>query len=712
MESYSKVNTEYSTNKKANCIFVTYMENQVFNTSEKEEKDYLEIVKAKLEKAILDIDHLVRKQAKDIKDLNEYLEEHKTGMDHIEKISVRESIAQTAMTGEHSVGIRKRLLKLQQIPYFGRIDFKITKNTNPYYIGIHSFLDRKENRSLIHDWRAPVSSMFYDFELGEAHYEDGKNKKVKGEITLKRQYKIRRGKLEFMLESAVNIQDEILQKELSQTSNEKMKNIVATIQRSQNKIIRNSDAQAMVIQGVAGSGKTSIALHRIAFLLYKFKDSIASKEILIISPNKVFGNYISSVLPELGEEQMQETGMEELANRLLETKYKFQTFFEQVTYLLEDDDEAFKNRIRFKSSIDFLKKLDAFIEKQEKENLKPGDIKIKTGIVIPAWFIEQRFKAYHNFPMARRLTQVVKDCVENVSVFYGHNIEGKRRQELRETLGEMFKTVNLKTLYKTFFDWMQKPEMFQIGKGLCYEYADVFPLVYLKMKLEGIKTYQEIKHLVIDEMQDYTPVQYKVLSELFSCKKTILGDSNQSVNPYSSSSAEAIKEIFPNAAIMYLNKSYRSTFEITEFSQKIQANKKLEAVERHGEHPKIVACKNNESENKSIKESIEAFLKTDYKAMGIICKTQNEATSYFKKLKDSYKDIYLLNAESALFENGIIVCTAHMAKGLEFDKVIVPNCSKDNYKKLIDRHMLYVACTRAMHQLELSFYGEKSIYLP
>lgn len=454
MESYSKVNTEYSTNKKANCIFVTYMENQVFNTSEKEEKDYLEIVKAKLEKAILDIDHLVRKQAKDIKDLNEYLEEHQTGMDHIEKISVRESIAQTAMTGEHSVGIRKRLLKLQQIPYFGRIDFKITENTNPYYIGIHSFLDRKENRSLIHDWRAPVSSMFYDFELGEAHYEDGKNKKVKGEITLKRQYKIRRGKLEFMLESAVNIQDEILQKELSQTSNEKMKNIVATIQRSQNKIIRNSDAQAMVIQGVAGSGKTSIALHRIAFLLYKFKDSIASKEILIISPNKVFGNYISSVLPELGEEQMQETGMEELANRLLETKYKFQTFFEQVTYLLEDDDEAFKNRIRFKSSIDFLKKLDAFIEKQEKENLKPGDIKIKTGIVIPAWFIEQRFKAYHNFPMARRLTQVVKDCVENVSVFYGHTIEGKRRQELRETLGEMFKTVNLKTLYKTFFDWM------------------------------------------------------------------------------------------------------------------------------------------------------------------------------------------------------------------------------------------------------------------
>lgn len=234
-------------------------------------------------------------------------------MDHTEKVSVRQSINQVAIPGENAVAKKKRLRKLLESPYWGRIDFieEDENKSNPIYIGIYSFFDETLNTNTIHDWRAPISAMYYDFELGEAYYE-APSGRIEGNILLKRQYRIRNGKMEFMLENSVNIHDDILQKELSKSSDEKMKNIVATIQRDQNVIIRNETSRALIIQGVAGSGKTSIALHRIAFLLYRFKETITSKDILIISPNKVFADYISNVLPELGEEKIPEMGMEEL----------------------------------------------------------------------------------------------------------------------------------------------------------------------------------------------------------------------------------------------------------------------------------------------------------------------------------------------------------------------------------------------------------------
>lgn len=223
---------------------------------------------------------------------------------------MRESILNHFALGESVIDKRKRLGKILDNPYFGRIDFKQQSgNIFPIYIGVHSFYDSDSKMSLIYDWRAPISSMFYDYELGEAYYSSPAGE-VKGDILLKRQYRIRNGRMEFMIESSLTVHDDILQKELSSNTDDKMKNIVATIQREQNRIIRNEDAQALIIQGVAGSGKTSIALHRIAYLLYTFKESLSSKDILIISPNKVFADYISNVLPELGEETVPETSME------------------------------------------------------------------------------------------------------------------------------------------------------------------------------------------------------------------------------------------------------------------------------------------------------------------------------------------------------------------------------------------------------------------
>lgn len=683
----------------------------MINYTEEEERSYLNDIIEMLNKSIEQIDLNVQKFANELKEQKQYLYENKAGMDNAEKVSVRQSIYQGALTGESAVAKKNRIGKLMQSPYFGRIDFieKSEKNVMPVYIGVYSYFDEEQKANIIHDWRAPVSSMFYDYELGEASYE-APSGNILGEITVKRQYRIRKGNMEFMLENSVNVHDDILQKELSKSSDDKMKNIVATIQRDQNAIIRNENSRTLIIQGVAGSGKTSIALHRIAFLLYRYKESISSKEILIISPNKVFADYISNVLPELGEEKIPEMGIEELAMQTLESKFKFQTFFDQVSILLEKTDESYVERIKFKSSFEFLSKLNQYLAYIENKYFQAIDLKVRM-YVVPAWFIEERFKAYHRLPLLKRFPEIIKDIEENINIYYKYQIEAKERTEIRKAITGMFKTCNIRELYKDFYQWLEKPELFKLASRSTLEYSDVFPLIYLKIRLEGSKSYDKVKHLLVDEMQDYTPVQYAVLSKLFVCKKTILGDSNQSVNPYSSSSSESINKVFPEADCVKLRKSYRSTIEITNFAQRISRNDDLIAIERHGEAPLVRGFENNEDELYEIKKLINGFLKSDSKSLGIICKTQQQAELLREQLKDIPASIHLITYYSSSFSDGIIITTAHLAKGLEFDQVIIPYASSENYKSNVDKSMLYIACTRAMHKLSITYSKTKTEFI-
>lgn len=238
--------------------------------------------------------------------------------------------------------------------------------------------------------------------------------------------------MEYMIESSQTVHDDILQKELSATTNDKMKNIVATIQYEQNKIIRNEDAQALIIQGVAGSGKTSIALHRIAYLLYAFKGNISSKEILIISPNKVFADYISNVLPELGEETVPETSMEQILSRILDNKYNYQNFFGQVTELLEESTPSFTERIQYKSSIDFISLLDKFILYIENNYFKASDIQLNNHIIIPAGFIDEQFRRFNRYPMRQRFETMTDYILEIMKVQYRFNITTAERNKLKK----------------------------------------------------------------------------------------------------------------------------------------------------------------------------------------------------------------------------------------------------------------------------------------
>ncbi len=675
----------------------------MINTTEGEEREYLEQIKETLLLAIRRADDNVKQQSEELRQKKEYMYEHQSGMDEADKVAAGQSVNRMASTGESSVARKRKLMKLISSPYFGRIDFTTSKESTAIYIGIYTFFDDLQKVNLVYDWRAPISSMFYDFELGEAWYQTPSGK-IQGEIALKRQYKIREGKMEFMIENAVNIHDEVLQQELSKSADDKMKNIVATIQRDQNAVIRNESASVMIIQGVAGSGKTSIALHRIAFLLYRFRDEIRSKDILILSPNKVFSDYISNVLPELGEEYIPQTGIEELATDLLESKYPFQTFFQQVAHLLEKSDAAYIERIRFKASFEFLGQLNRYLIHIENNYFTFTELRVGST-VIPFPFIQERFRAYHRIPLLKRFPEVTKDVQNHMRNQVQRKLTGHEKSKIGEAIPRMFKMRNVFDLYQDFYVWLGKQEMFRLMEGGMLEYADVFPLIYFTMRLEGFQSYDHVKHLLVDEMQDYTPVQYAVLSRLFTCKKTILGDVGQTVNPYSASSAEGIEEVFPQAEIVKLLRSYRSTYEITKFAQQISSNPDVIAMERHGTIPQVKGFSNNKEELEAISEILSTFKDSKYQSLGILCKTDEQAQYVFEVLKEKHP-AHLLTADSTSFYEGVIITTAHLAKGLEFDEVIIPFASARNYHTAVDKSMLYIACTRAMHQLTLTFSGE------
>lgn len=678
----------------------------VFNKTEKQEREYLQQIISLLKRSINVTDVSVKEHVDTLAEYKDYLWSNKD-IDPHEIRSMRESILNHFALGENVIDKRKRLAKILDMPYFGRIDFKEKKENGkvlPVYIGIHTFYDSESKMTLIYDWRAPISSMFYDCELGDASYTSPSGE-IEGRILLKRQYRVRKGKMEYMIESSLTVHDDILQKELSSNADDKMKNIVATIQREQNLIIRNEDAHILIIQGVAGSGKTSIALHRIAYLLYAFKGSISSKDILIISPNKVFADYISNVLPELGEEIVPEMSMEQILSGVLENKYKYQDFFEQVNEFLTKPAQGFTDRLQYKASFDFISRLDKFILYLENNYFKAVDVRLTKYVTVPAGFIEEQFRRFNRYPMRQRFEAMADYILEMMKVQYAFTVTTAEKNLLKKEIKKMFAGNNDIQVYKDFFEWIGKPEMFKMRKNRMLEYADLAPLAYLHIALEGSNA-QSCRHLLIDEMQDYSPIQYKVLQKLFICRKTVLGDANQSVNPYGSSTAEMIQQTFVAGDVMKLCKSYRSTYEITNFAQKIRANAELEPVARHGEEPQTLKFQNEEEEISAIADLISTFRKSTYKSLGIICKTESQAKDMADKLKAHADDVYFLSSQSSVFVQGIIITSAHMAKGLEFDEVIVPQADDKNYHSEIDRNMLYVAVTRAMHRLSLTYCGD------
>lgn len=666
-----------------------------------DEVTHLSEINRKLDAALQEADLKVNMLDKDYMDAKRYMAENRGEIDPHEMFQNELALKQIDHIGAFAVGIRDKIVKLKESPYFARIDFcpEGDSKADKYYIGRFTF--SHVNKLLVFDWRAPIASMFYDYEVGPAGF-DAPSGRIQGYLSRKRQFKIKNGLMEYALETSVNIQDDVLQRELSHTSDEKMKSIISTIQKEQNQIIRNDNSGTLIIQGVAGSGKTSIALHRIAFLLYRFKDRLTAKNITILSPNRVFGDYISSVLPELGEEPIYESGFAEIAEIQLEKVIGFEPDRDP----LAANDPGWTKRVHFKSTLGFVRLMDQYIQQMHDRIFQPSDYTFGPFTVAAHW-LKARYNAYGNIPVRKRLKMIAEDIHDRFDTDNIMEHDLPKVSSILKNLNSMLKIKNSLALYQSFYKQLEIPDMFVLAGKKTLEWADVYPFLYLHAAFEGLRESKIIKHLIIDEMQDYTPIQYAVINMLFPCQKTILGDFGQSVNPNHMHSLEDMRKLYEDAELIELNKSYRSTYEIITFAKRIQHVTSLEPMERHGDAPGLIQCSSSSNEIKRIQMEIEQFLKRGNASLGIITKTNQAAKVLYDQLAATCPcHIHLITPESTNFINGVSITSIQMSKGLEFDEVIIPEADRKTYTTAYDRNLLYIACTRAMHRLTLMFVGE------
>ncbi|WP_026882912.1 HelD family protein [Clostridium akagii] len=648
-------------------------------------------------------------------------------------------------------------------PYFGRFDFveEGYDDQEQIYIGRFNIMNKKTDDIYVYDWRAPVSSMFYRCEVGKASYA-APNSTINGEVKLKRQYKIEDSKLNYYFDSSTGINDEILQEVLGHNSSSKMKNIVETIQREQDIIIRDIDSDLLIVQGSAGSGKTSIALHRIAFLLYVGLGlKLKSNNIIIISPNSIFSNYISDVLPELGEENVKEITYDEIIKKYLGNEFCIENRSSALESLIGNQSVTQgKNRlnnIKFKGSLDFITILDRFIEYYEHHMIHFQDVYYDGTVVVTKQILKNEFLNNEiKMPMAKRLKRIERRVLykthpmrearlakiyEIVRQHPWHEFQIKSFSRLisikksKSTINTIrsFTNVDCFEIYKCFFNKKNLLKKLSVGIELPDNIDDIIEvtaknlnngaitfedsacLLYIKLIVEGDENYDEIRQVVIDEAQDYYPIQYKIFSILFkNARYTVLGDYNQVIEREKTD--EIYKEIYSilnkeKAIKLTLKKSYRSSFEISSFAKQFLCSSEIiEAFERHEEEPMLSNMNNLDEMNGNIKKLTGKYYAQGLQSIGIICKTEEQKINVYKKLKNLIK-VDMLSEEKKENKGGTVLISSYMAKGLEFDAVIIYDVSDENYNTELDKKLLYIECTRPLHRLAIFYTGEKSRFI-
>ena len=664
--------------------------------------------------------------------------------------------------------LEKRIAKHERMlsnPYFARIDFTEEgyDDTEKIYIGLFNLMDDETHDIKVFDWRAPISSLYYRSEIGPVEYK-APSGKIRGIISLKRQYKITKGVLEYFFDSNVNIVDEMLMEALSKNMTSKMKTIVETIQKQQDLIIRDLKNDLLVVQGVAGSGKTSVALHRIAFLLYQgLNMKLSSNNVIIISPNTLFSKYISNVLPELGEENIREFTFENIFNKLFENNLSVKTKSENFENIICSETEKKRNFLRsydeFKGSYDFMKIIDRFIYYFEHKLIPFEDVYFNGEIIenkqlIKAFLLSGKLNMSTSKKLKiieNRIMDKVRDHKNNrrekiekaVSKSNGHEFEIKsftRVLAAKETTSlierihkftefssyELYKKLfNNKDLFKALGKGLNLPENIdeiidytykEINDPYNIPYSDGIALMYLKIKAEGVDTFSDIKQVIVDEAQDYYPMHYCVLKMLFrEARFTIVGDVNQSIEKKSDLSLyDEIISIFnfEKSSKIYLNKSYRNSYEISKFSEKLLEEKSIdtEHFKRNEEKPEIICEKTSENLDNKIVEDIRKYKTQGYNSIAVICKNRKDASDLFFRLKSKI-DIKLVDYVGEQNLTGVIIVPIYLAKGLEFDAVMIYEANDKNYNSIFDKKLLYVASTRALHRLSLYYTGKVSKYL-
>ncbi|OIK10962.1 helicase [Bacillus sp. MUM 116] len=659
------------------------------------------------------------------------------------------------------------LARLKYSPYFGRIDFWETGEKSPdqVYLGIASFMDEQDENFLIYDWRAPISSLYYDYPPGPAEYETLEGT-IKGEMKLKRQFIIRASEIKGMFDTGVTIGDEMLQEVLGNNASTQMKSIVATIQKEQNKIIRSERSKLLIVQGVAGSGKTSAALQRVAYLLYRYRGTIKSENIMLFSPNPLFNSYVATVLPELGEENMQQVTFQEYLNHRLTKEFEVEDPFSQMEYLLNGGDrKQFSARvegIRYKASLAFKKAIDLYALKLSKKGLIFRDLTFRGDVLFskeaiydyfysldPSYSIPNRMQLVKEW-LLRELKRKVRkerskswveeemqfldkeDFLEAFKTLQANNrfsensfddYDSEKRLLADMVVKEKFKPifakvkkmkfVDMPAIYEQLFEENSDGTVPDVWTQICTQtvkklkkseiaYEDATPFVYLQDLIEGRTSNTSIRHIFIDEAQDYTPFQFAFLQKLFPYSKmTLLGDFNQAIFSGATGSATVLTDHnISNDEVerIFLTKTYRSTKEIVEFTRAlIEGGEQIEPFNRSGKKP-VVRNVEKARIHEFVLEKIKEIQRGGHRTIAVICRTDKESRAAYEALKGKIP-LHLIEKGTISYEKGILVIPSYLAKGIEFDAVILYDSSQ--YKHEQERKLFYTVCTRAMHELHL-----------
>ncbi|ACT01604.1 RNA polymerase recycling motor HelD [Paenibacillus sp. JDR-2] len=711
----------------------------------------------------------------------------------------------------------KSLKRLQQSPYFGRIDFKESdmNEAEQVYIGLSSFLASDGMNFLVYDWRTPIASLYYDYSPGPASYATPGGH-IHGDMELKRQYRIKDGKLLNFFDASVTIGDSMLQQVLGQGANNQMKSIVATIQKEQNAIIRNDASRMLIVQGVAGSGKTSAALQRAAYLLYKHRERLTADQIVLFSPNPMFNSYVSTVLPELGEENMQQTTFQEYLDYWLGSAMKLEDPFEQIEYVLTQESavgyEARVDGIRYKASEAFLHSLQKYAVWLSKEGMLFKSIRFRDRELITSKQLYEQFYGYDaSVRLANRIILLQEWVLKELRKFarnelaaewvdqeldyldndqyveaYSEILKRFQRDEelfdvseryakaldrankftnqgedqifdfseqqedllrqmivkehfkpLRRMVKKM-KFVNVNGLYSQLFDEEESaynrmtegaevpanwPEICRQTKEKLDNqelfYEDATPYLFLKELIEGSRMNTVVRHIFVDEGQDYSPFQYAFLKKLFpNARMTVLGDFGQAIFTQSSKLGGGDSPLLKlygeeNSTLIPLLQSYRSTKEIVEFTRlMLPGGEEIVPFERHGKKPLITTAGSREALLRQLVHDLESLKAEGNRSIAVIAKNAAESKEAYEALTSyGMEDIRLVTTETLTFESGIMVIPAYLAKGVEFDAVAIYDASSKSYNRESERKLFYTACTRAMHQLNLYICGEWAPYL-
>ncbi|MEG0472951.1 MAG: RNA polymerase recycling motor HelD [Solibacillus sp.] len=695
------------------------------------------------------------------------------------------SISQS--THKHASKKLATLHRMQKIPYFGRIDFmeEGQSTQEQVYVGISSLMDENGEDFLIYDWRAPVSSVYYDYEPGPAHYTTPGGI-VRGELKKKWQYLVRDGELQSMFDTSLTIGDEILQQVLGKGTDKHMNSIVSTIQKEQNQIIRHDHGRLLIVHGAAGSGKTSAALQRIAYLLYKYRATLTADQIILFSPNAMFNSYVSNVLPELGEENMQQVTFQEYLDHRLSNELQVENPYDQLEYVLTGTNTSeHKTRvtsIQFKASTVFFEVIKAYRESLEVSGMLFKDIIFRGQPIVTAQQIADKFYSSDNtIHLQNRLEnlkdwvlQLVKDAgkVERMKPWVQEEIEllsnedyykaqtylAKKRGFGRDAIADYemepealeklivtqklsplrkriraFDFVDILGIYKQLFaDPLQINEWIE-GKipaywnGICQAtlevldegklyYEDATPFLFMKELIQGFQTNRSIKHILIDEAQDYSPFQFEFIKRLFpSARMTVLGDFNQAIFAHASEMVDfqVLNSLYgpDETAVINMTRSYRSTKPIIDFTRKLVPNgEKIIPFERDGTLPVLTQVSDHVQLHHKILSKVETLQGAGYVSIAIICKSAEESKTAYDALS-GIDGIKLLKNGSPEYEQGVVVIPSYLAKGIEFEAVVIYDASEKVYGDESLRRIFYTACTRAMHELQLYSVGEPSPFL-